>query len=84
MDIQGHGPEIEYLRSGETGLMVSNTSQMAESLVRLVEDRELHARLSNGAYRFWREHLQPRAMIDGLSAAVAEASRPHGSEPEAP
>lgn len=51
-DLPMHGPEIEYLRSGENGLMVSpDEAAFAEALIGLMLDPDRLARLREGAMK---------------------------------
>lgn len=70
--IKFHSPEVEYVRSGETGLLCSeNTSAaLAASVREVLADRE---RYSANALAYARAHLTLDRMVDGLEAAIRHA-----------
>ena len=70
----GNGPEVEYVQSGETGLLCSGNS--SESLAAGV--REVLANLerySTNALSYAQEYLTIEKMVDGLESAIRNAIR---------
>ena len=68
----GHGPEAEYVRSGETGLLCSvrSSEALAAAVREVLAARE---RYSVNALAYAREHLMLDRMVDGLEAAIRHA-----------
>ncbi len=68
----GNGPEVEYVRSGETGLLCSDNSSeaLAAGVREILADRE---RYSANALAYAKEHLTLDRMVDGLEAAIRHA-----------
>ena len=67
--VQFHSPEVEYVRSGKTGLLCSGNSPeaLAEGVREVLADRE---RYSTNALAYAQEHLTLDRMVDGLEAAI--------------
>ena len=68
----GHGPEVESVRSGETGLLCSvrSAEALAAAVREILADRE---RYSANALAYARERLTLDRMVDGLEAAIRHA-----------
>ena len=69
-----HGPEADYVRSGETGLLCPGDSSeaLAAGVREALADRE---RYSANALAYAREHLALDRMADGLEASIRHAIR---------
>ena len=67
--VKFHSPEVEYVRSGETGLLCSGDSSeaLAKGVREVLADRE---RYSANALTYAQEHLTLGSMVDGLEAAI--------------
>lgn len=67
--VKFHSPEVEYVRSGETGLLCSGNSSeaLAAGVREVLVDR---ARYSAHALAYAQEHLTLSNMVDGLEAAI--------------
>ena len=67
--VKFHSPEVEYVRSGETGLLCSGNSSeaLAAGVREVLADRE---RYSANALAYAQEHLTLSSMVDGLEAAI--------------
>ena len=67
--IKFHSPEVEYVRSGETGLLCSGRSPeaLAAGVREVLADRD---RYSTNALTYAKEHLTLDKMVDGLEAAI--------------
>ncbi len=67
--VKFHSPEVEYVRSGETGLLCSGNSSeaLAAGVRKVLADRE---RYSANALAYAQEHLTLSNMVDGLEAAI--------------
>ncbi|MXW63375.1 MAG: glycosyltransferase family 4 protein [Bacteroidetes bacterium SB0662_bin_6] len=70
--VKFHSPEVEYVRSGKTGLLCSgHTSEaLAASVREVLADQD---RYSSNALAYARKHLTIDRMVDGLEAAVRHA-----------
>ena len=70
--VKFHSPEVEYIRSGETGLLCSGNSSeaLAAGVREVLADRE---RYSANALVYAQEHLTLGRMVDGLEAAIRHA-----------
>ena len=70
--VKFHSPEVEYIRSGETGLLCSGNSSeaLAAGVREVLADRE---RYSANALAYAQEHLTLGRMVDGLEAAIRHA-----------
>ena len=70
--VKFHSPEVEYIRSGETGLLCSGNSSeaLAAGVREVLADRE---RYSANALAYAQEHLTLDRMVDGLEAAIRHA-----------
>jgi glycosyltransferase involved in cell wall biosynthesis len=70
-----HSPEVEYLREGDNGVMLPESTtpeQYAESVAALLENDVLMARLRDGCARAAAE-LSMDAMVDRFAEGVREA-----------
>ena len=69
MNRAGNGPEVEYVRSGETGLLCSGRSSeaLAAGVREVLADRD---RYSTNALTYAKEHLTLDRMVGGLEAAI--------------
>ncbi len=67
-----HSPEVEYVHSGETGLLCSGDSSeaLAAGVREVLADRE---RYSANALAYAREHLTLDRMVGGLESAIRHA-----------
>lgn len=80
-----YGGNPKMVVDGENGLLfeTGNHAQLAQSLIRLYEDRALLARLSEGARRHYRERLTAKGMVRRLEEMyerlVGESCR-HGKK----
>lgn len=73
--VESQNPEIEALRQGENGLFYSdgNVSALADVLRRVINDRDLAHRLSDGALETVGQRFNLEKMVDGCVAAVRYA-----------
>ncbi len=68
-----HSPEVEYVTSGETGLLIAghDADALADAVRTVASD---HTRYAANARAFAREHLTLDRMVDGLLAAIDYAA----------
>lgn len=68
----GHSPEVEYLESGETGVLCDGVTvdDLVRGIKSVLNDRP---RYSANAYAYARAHLTLEQMVDGLHAAILHA-----------
>lgn len=80
-----HGPEAEWIRHEENGLVVEPTvAAFADAMVRLIEHPGLASTLGRAAYLTYTSAASPHAMLAGFRRAVEEAtsSSPVSNQPE--
>ena len=70
----GNGPEVDYVQSGETGLLCAGNSpeSLAEGVREVLADLE---RYSANALSYAQEYLTIEKMVDGLESAIRNAIR---------
>lgn len=71
--IAAHSPEVEYLRSGENGLLVDGSSadDLNGGVRSVLAD---HSRYSANASSYARKYLTVDSMVDGLFGAIQHAA----------
>lgn len=76
--IAAHSPEVEYVRSGENGMLCSGSTpdDLYDGVRKVLEELP---RYSANAVAYARDHLTTDRMVDGLHAAVLYAQRHRGS-----
>ena len=76
-------PEIEALEDGRNGLTYEHgrPEALAQSVERLILDRDLRARLASEAYVTAAERFNLRTMVDGMEQAIRYAAGRPGSAP---
>ena len=68
---QGHGPEVEWIVDGETGLFTDGTIRdLSTSLLRLSDDREWARQLGRRAFELYQRNATPEHMLQGFENAV--------------
>ena len=72
---EAQNPEIEALVPGENGLVYAHgdIDDLAAKLQRIIDDRELAARLSDGALKTVMDRFNHQRMVDGYEAAIRYA-----------
>ena len=72
----GHGPEREWVRDGETGLLTDGSIDgLADEMLKLSANRELAAQLGRNAYMSYCNDVAPDKMVQGFHEAVRLAVR---------
>lgn len=76
-DRWSHGPEVEAVIEGETGLLFKHNdpAAMASAMRRLLTDHELEMRMSRRGREVAREHYSMPAMIAAFESAIRAARR---------
>jgi len=73
MESELHGPEISYIKSGENGMVVTgDISAYCDTVVDLLSDRELLARLKEGAKKSASKYSIEK-MVDNFTDGVVRA-----------
>ena len=74
-DRWSHGPEVEAVIDGETGLLFehNNPMAMARAMTQLIENRSLRNAMSGRGRAFARERYSMSSMIDAFESAIRAA-----------
>ena len=67
-----HGPEVEYVKNGKTGFLVSNgdVSAMAEKVIDLISDKEIVLQMRKNIREALEKEFSINRMMDGFSKAI--------------
>jgi GT2 family glycosyltransferase len=76
---RAHRPEFAYLRSGENALLASGTDDLAECMIRLINDPDLRRRLEAGCRRT-ASVLSMDAMVSSVCDGVVQVVQPREQE----
>lgn len=75
--LEAQNPEIESLEHQANGLLYADGSSqaLAQAISTLIDDAELHQRLSEHAYHTANTTFSISAMVDGMEAAIHHAAK---------